>query len=169
MKIKSRLLANLGLAVILSVIFTSCFNVDDTEQSVADEMNKLNQYITGLESEGHDVDTTAMGVYYVTLEEGEGDYPAFGDTVEVSYTGYLIDGSLFDSSIRSETDTTFSFEVGNENYISGWNDGLKVIKKNGKVQLMIPSSLAYGESGYGSIPANNSLIFVVRMVDILKQ
>lgn len=160
---------NLGMGIVLSVLFTSCFEVDDNDQSYEEEMSKLNKYITGLEDDGYDVDTTDLGVYYITLEEGTGDYPEFGDSVSVSYYGYLIDGSLFDTSKRSETDTTWTFELGNENYISGWNDGLRVINKDAKVQLMIPSTLAYGPDGYNGIPPNNSLIFVIRMVDIIKE
>ena len=143
MKMKKRILKNLVISASLAIIFTSCFSdIDDSEQTYEQEMSKLNQYITGLESEGHDVDTTDLGVYYVTIEEGTGDYPVFGDTLTVSYTGYLIDGTLFDTSIQSETDTTWTFEVGNENFISGWNDGMRVINKDAKVQLMIPSTLA---------------------------
>ncbi|WP_158870305.1 FKBP-type peptidyl-prolyl cis-trans isomerase [Maribellus comscasis] len=167
MKIKK--LINVGIGVLLSVIYTSCIGVDENEQSYADEMSKLNQYITGLESEGYDVDTTALGVYYITLEEGDGEFPVFGDTLTVTYSGYLIDGTWFDTSEYSETDTTWTFELGDEGIISGWNDGMKVIDKGGKAQLMVPSNLAYGETGYSSIPPNNSLIFVVKMVDIKQQ
>ncbi len=166
---KSRILMNLGVVVILSVILTSCFDVDSDDQTYEEEIGRLNEYIAGLESEGNDVDTTALGVYYVTMEEGTGDYPVIGDSVTVSYSGFLMDGSLFDTSVRNATDTTWTFEVGEQTYISGWNDGLRVINKGAKVQLMIPSTLAYGENGYGNIPPNNSLIFVVRMVDIKKQ
>ncbi|MCG6190972.1 FKBP-type peptidyl-prolyl cis-trans isomerase [Maribellus maritimus] len=166
---KSKMLMSVWIGIVFSMFLSSCLDSEEPSQSLADEAAKLHQYITGLESEGHDVDTTALGVYYVTMEEGTGDYPEFGDTLTVTYSGYFINGNIFDTSKYSETDSTWTFELGDDRIISGWNDGMKVINKDAKVQLMIPSTLAYGEDGYGSVPPNNSLIFVVRMVDIKKQ
>ena len=105
-------------------------------------------------------------MYYIIIDEGAGDFPKAGDTLQVGYDGYFIDGFLFDSSENLQEDGTYEFELGNPPLIPGWEDGMKVINKEAKVQLIIPSNLAYGSSGSGVIPAFNTLIFVVKMIDI---
>jgi FKBP-type peptidyl-prolyl cis-trans isomerase len=73
---------------------------------------------------------------------------------------------LFDSSKLTQADSTWEFELGNPAMIPGWDDGMKVINKGAQVQLIIQSKLAYGIYGSGEIPPNNTLLFVVDMVNI---
>jgi FKBP-type peptidyl-prolyl cis-trans isomerase len=153
---------------ILIGLITSCLKIDDTKVPTwEEEQIQLKNYINKIISEGNDVDTTALGVYYVTLDEGTGDYPEDGDTLKVGYAGYLNNGVLFDTSVWNDSaDSTYTFVLGEQDMIKGWDDGMKVINKDARVQLIIPSDLAYGSTGRGSIPPYQTLIFVVIMKEI---
>ncbi|MBT3383939.1 MAG: hypothetical protein HN778_20955 [Prolixibacteraceae bacterium] len=166
MKFKSFL--NLVLGLLIAALISSCLPDNEVvdDPTAGEELILLNNYLNNLLSEGIDIDTTELGVYYIIIDEGAGDFPKAGDTLQVGYDGYFIDGFLFDSSENLQEDGTYEFELGNPPLIPGWEDGMKVINKEAKVQLIIPSNLAYGSSGSGVIPAFNTLIFVVKMIDI---
>lgn len=156
------------LGILLVVTGTSCLKINETaEPTREEELSSLNSYIENLISKGNDVDTTDMGVYYITIDEGTGEYPKTGDTLTVGYAAYFSDGYLFDSSIwHNTTDSTYTFVLGNPPMIQGWDDGMKVINKNAKVQLIVPSEFAYGSSGSGIVKPFQTLVFVVSMKDI---
>lgn len=153
---------------VISALVASCLKIDNTEVPTREEeLLNLDNYIKKLISEGNDVDTTEMGVYYVTFKEGIGNLAKTGDTLTVGYAGYFSDGYLFDTSVwHNSTDSTFTFVLGNPPMIKGWDDGMKVMKKNGKAQLIVPSDLAYGSAGAGIIPPYETLVFVIIMKDI---
>lgn len=98
------------------------------------------------------------------IKVGSGDEVKSGDTVEVNYLGTFLDGRKFDSSY--DRNQTFSFNVGAGEVIQGWDQGLLGMKVGGKRKLLIPSDLAYGERGAGSIPPNTPLAFEVELVKI---
>lgn len=98
------------------------------------------------------------------IKEGTGEAVKSGDTVEVNYLGTFLDGKKFDSSY--DRNQTFSFNVGAGEVIPGWDQGLVGMKVGGKRKLLIPSDLAYGPSGSGSIPPNTPLAFEVELVSI---
>lgn len=104
--------------------------------------------------------TTDSGLTVITIEEGAGASPAMGDTVVVNYTGWLEeDGSQFD------TGDGISFTVGG--VIEGWNEGLQLMREGGEARLIIPSELAYGESGAPPrIPPNSNLIFDIELIEV---
>ena len=156
------------IGTVLTVLFTSCLEGNDySEPTREEEQLTLNKYLNNIISNKHDVDTTALGVYYVTLKEGTGAFPKTGDTLTVGYAGYFSDGYLFDaSSWHNQKDSTFTFVLGNPPLIKGWDDGMKVINKNATVQLIVPSDLAYGSTGAGVIPPYKTLVFVVIMKSI---
>ena len=109
--------------------------------------------------------TTPSGLKYYDIKVGDGATPAAGQTVVVHYTGWLEDGTMFDSSVTRGQ--PFTFTLGTGGVIPGWEEGLATMQVGGKRQLVIPADLAYGESGSGSvIPPNATLIFDVELLDI---
>lgn len=110
-----------------------------------------------------DVRETASGLQYVVEKEGEGAQPTAEDEVTVHYTGRLLDGTVFDSSVNRGEPATFPLN----RVIPGWTEGLQLMKENGKAVFYIPSKLAYGEQGApGAIPPNADLIFTVELIKV---
>ena len=106
---------------------------------------------------------TKSGLGYKILEMGSGDHPKSKDVVEVHYTGTLMDGTVFDSSRERNKPVTFPLR----NVIKGWSEGITMIKKGGKIKLVIPSDLAYGDHGAPpKIPGGATLIFDVELLNI---
>jgi peptidylprolyl isomerase len=106
---------------------------------------------------------TDSGLKYYDFEEGSGPEIEMGSQVQVDYTGWLEDGSMFDSSIGKQP---FGLVVGTGSVIAGWDEGLQGMKLGGRRQLVVPAELGYGESGSGPIPPNSVLIFEVEIVDV---
>lgn len=111
------------------------------------------------------VTTTASGLQYEVIRKGVGDRPAASDRVEVHYTGKLIDGTVFDSSVERGVPATF----GVTQVIPGWVEALQLMREGDKWRLYIPSTLAYGENGAGGvIGPNMTLIFDVELLRVIK-
>ncbi len=108
--------------------------------------------------------TTASGLQYQIIKEGNGPKPKEKDSVSANYTGSLIDGTVFDSSDKQGR--PFSFTCGVHQVISGWDEALLLMPKGSKWKLFIPSELAYGEHGPPGIGANQVLIFDIELVAI---
>jgi peptidylprolyl isomerase len=109
--------------------------------------------------------TTDSGLQYTDLTEGNGTSPTTGQIVAIHYTGWLEDGTKFDSSL--DRGMPFVFPVGEDYIIPGLDEGLSSMKVGGKRQLIVPAELAYGEEGVGGvIPANTNLIFEVELLEI---
>lgn len=107
---------------------------------------------------------TATGVYYQVVQAGTGVKPKKGNKVIVHYTGHLLNGEIFDSSLdRGEP---FDFIIGQGRVIEGWDEGIPLMRKGEKGILYIPSYRGYGEQRAGSIPPNSTLIFEVELLDI---
>ncbi len=156
-----------------------------------DEMRKLaiengQELIT---SEGAEIDeylaannlkakTTASGIRYVITKPGTGDNPKPGDSVKVNYTGYLLNGKVFDSSKEDVAKehglynerrpyAPIEFQLGVGNVILGWDEGIGLLNKGAEGKIYIPSPLAYGARAKGDdIPANAILVFDIELVDI---
>lgn len=111
------------------------------------------------------VQTTESGLKYVVLEEGQGDKPKKGATITAEYTGWLTDGTKFDSS--KDHPGEFSFAVGTGQVIAGWDEALLDMKPGESRKLILPPNLGYGARGAGGvIPPNATLIFEVKLVNI---
>ncbi|MBD5254890.1 MAG: FKBP-type peptidyl-prolyl cis-trans isomerase [Barnesiella sp.] len=109
------------------------------------------------------VKTTASGLQYEVIEEGTGAMPKASDDVTVHYTGKLIDGTVFDSSVERGAPATF----GVTQVIPGWVEALQMMKEGAKWRLFIPSQLAYGPNGAGGvIGPNSTLIFDVELIKV---
>jgi peptidyl-prolyl cis-trans isomerase A (cyclophilin A) len=107
---------------------------------------------------------TETGLIYVISEQGEGKKAEAGNKVKVHYTGTLMDGTKFDSSV--DRGTPFEFPLGAGRVIKGWDEGIGMLNEGGKALLIIPSDLAYGERAMGKIAANSTLIFEVELIEV---
>ncbi len=109
------------------------------------------------------VKTTASGLQYIVLRPGNGRKPKAADTVVCHYEGQLIDGTLFDSSIKRGEPAAFALNQ----VISGWTEGLQLMEEGAKYRFFIPYHLGYGEQGAGAqIPPFSALIFDVELIEV---
>lgn len=142
--------------------------MEERQRAAAAEMGKVNAEAgnaflaeNGKRAEVH---TTPSGLQYEIEKEGDGPIPSAGDQVVVHYTGRLIDGTVFDSSVERGEPATF----GVTQVIPGWVEALQMIKAGSKWKLFIPSQLAYGPNGAGGvIGPNATLIFDVELIKVL--
>jgi peptidylprolyl isomerase len=117
------------------------------------------------ETKGKDTITTASGLRYIVVAQGNGAQAESGKMVKVHYTGFLMDGKIFDSSI--ERDQPIEFPLGRGAVIKGWDEGIALMKVGDKLRLIIPPSLGYGDMGSPPvIPAKATLIFDVELVEV---
>ena len=112
-----------------------------------------------------DVTTTASGLQYTDLAVGDGAAARAGATAVVHYTGWLVDGTKFDSSL--DRNRPFEFVIGAGMVIKGWDEGVATMQVGGKRKLTIPPDLAYGDRGAaGVIPPGATLVFEVELLDV---
>jgi peptidylprolyl isomerase len=109
--------------------------------------------------------TTSTGLQFRDLTVGTGTAAAVNKKLSVNYTGWLMNGTEFDSSRRPGR-TPFEFTLGKGEVIKGWDEGLATMKVGGRRQLIIPANLAYGSAGSGSIPPNSDLVFDVELLGV---
>lgn len=134
-------------------------------QSKAGEMNaKAGKEYLANNAKEEGVKVTESGLQYLVVKEGNGKKPGPNDVVTVHYTGRLIDGTVFDSSVERGEPATFA--VGQ--VIPGWVEGLQLMSEGSAYRLFIPSELAYGEHGTGPIQPNSTLIFDVQLLKVGK-
>ncbi len=140
------------IALILLPLFTMSTFAEDKGQEFLKENAK---------KEG--VKTTASGLQYKVVKEGDGKSPKATDTVKVHYRGTLIDGTEFDSSYKRNEPIEFPLN----GVIKGWTEGLQLMKEGSKYILYIPSNLGYGARGAGGvIPPDATLIFEVELLKV---
>lgn len=109
--------------------------------------------------------TTASGLQYEVLVEGDGPKPQAADKVRVNYKGLLLDGTEFDSSERAGGPVVFQVDQ----LIAGWTEALQLMRVGSRYKLFVPSDLAYGERGSGqTIGPNATLVFEIELVDIVQ-
>lgn len=106
---------------------------------------------------------TASGLIYIETKKGSGLHPAATDQVVVHYTGTLLDGTKFDSSLDRGEPATFPLNQ----VIPGWTEAIQLMAKGGKAKLIIPSSIGYGPQGNGPIAPYSSLVFEVELLDVI--
>lgn len=106
---------------------------------------------------------TDSGLKYDDTLVGEGDVAEAGQTVTVHYTGWLTDGTKFDSSV--DRNDPFRFPLGGRQVIAGWDEGVQGMRVGGKRKLTIPPQLGYGAAGAGGvIPPNATLVFEIELL-----
>lgn len=167
----------------IEAFFNQTMEVEDKKRAeravelVAAEGKTIEAYI---QEKGLTASKTESGLYYAIEQEGTGEATTPGTTMYVNYAGYLLDGTLFDTSMPEVAkannifDAERSYEalpvnVGMGQVIPGWDEGLMLLKKGSKGKFIIPSPLGYGENGAGAmIPPNSILVFDVEVTDIQK-
>lgn len=127
------------------------------------ELAAMEEAMEQIKGQWPDAITTKSGLKYVVKAEGAGDTPKAGDMVKVHYTGKLLNGTKFDSSV--DRGTPIDFPVGQGRVIKGWDEALLSMKKGEKRVLIIPANLGYGPSGRGPIPPNATMVFDVELID----
>ena len=133
----------------------------DYPEETVKAAQELQDYLT---AQGITAEPTASGLVYVMTQEGNGEKPADGQMVKVHYTGKLLDGTVFDSSVEREEPIQIPIGVGQ--VIPGWDEGIMLMSKGEKGVLYIPYYLAYGDRGAGAdIPAFANLMFEVELID----
>lgn len=119
------------------------------------------KYFTKLK-ENKAVVALPSGLHYEIVQAGTGPAPKPTETVRVHYTGTLLDGSVFDSSVQRGEPAEFPLDQ----VIAGWTEGIQKMNKGGKIKLYVPPQLAYGDDGRPGIPPGSTLIFEVELLDI---
>jgi FKBP-type peptidyl-prolyl cis-trans isomerase FkpA len=132
--------------------FSSCkksASFDPVKQAAADDA-AIKAYIA---SNGITAIEDPSGVYYQVITPGTGAYPKLTSLVTMNYTGKLLNGNVFDSNTINNSPLS--------SFIQGWQIGIPHINTGGRILLLIPSALGYGNAANGSIPANSVLVFTV--------
>ena len=106
---------------------------------------------------------TTSGIVYHELQHGTGAAPTPTSTVKVHYVGSLLDGTVFDSSIKRGQPA----ELALDSVIPGWSEGVQLMRVGGKAKLYVPSELGYGERGVGPIPPGAALVFELELIEIV--
>lgn len=155
LKIATIIVSIIIIAFILLNIFT-IIKGDITQKDSEEIKEKPEQEIIAIEAEEFKIET---------IEEGEGEESKDGDILVVHYTGRLLDGTVFDSSL--ERNEPFEFTLGEGMVIEGWEEGMKGMKEGEKRLITIPSSMGYGEFGSPpQIPGGAGLEFEVELLEI---
>ncbi len=161
-----------GLVLISTVIFGNgsqekalASNLTDATPATAQNTNLQQEITIAMDLDLSNAVTTASGLKYVVVKEGDGATPQKGNNVTVHYTGTLEDGTKFDSS--RDRNQPFSFKIGVGQVIKGWDEGVGSMKVGEQRILIIPPELGYGARGAGGvIPPNATLIFDVELLKI---
>ena len=139
--------------VFLAILGVACGSSSNSDSKTNSGVNMADEIIT-----------TGSGLQIKTILVGTGDKAELGKTAVVHYTGWLLDGTKFDSSV--DRGTPFEFPLGAGRVIKGWDEGVATLNIGGKVELTIPPDLGYGASGAGGvIPPNATLKFEVEFLD----
>lgn len=165
----------ISMVIVLAVFMASCIKNEDpyADYTPEREANLISDWKTAMITKGQDLDTTSTGIIYILdkTKTGSGqtvaEFAAEHETVNltVKYTGMFLDGQIFDSSsLRGDGTMVYKHKV--DRMITGWEEGIEVLKKGGSAAFLVPSSKAYGANGQGMIPPNTPLIFVIEVVDI---
>lgn len=133
------------------------------EERIKDVNKKAGEQYLAENAKRPEVRTTASGLQYEIIKEGEGASPKPNDSVTVHYTGALIDGRVFDSSVERGEPATF----GVAQVIPGWVEALQMMKPGAEWRIFVPSNLAYGPQGAGGIIGPNmTLIFDIKLIKV---
>ena len=138
---------------------------DFNESAIQREKEIKENNLKNLNNISKGFEVTTSGLRYKITDKGNGNSAVVGKNVKVHYKGQLIDGTVFDSSFKRNEPIEFTLGIGQ--VIKGWDEGLSLLSEGDKARFIIPSDLAYGETGAGGvIPPNANLIFDVELVSV---
>ena len=148
--------------LIFDVVMLDILSPEDANRSRVERAHQeFDKYLTDNKIKAKKLDS---GLVYVCNRKGSGECAAAGQTITVHYTGKLMDGRVFDSSV--ERGEPISFVLGNGSVIKGWEEGVALMKKGEKATLIIPFDMAYGNRQTGIIPPYSNLVFDIEIIDI---
>lgn len=154
----------LKITCLLSICFVFLVSTSCSFETAATHRNDANiEFLNYLSDNNIEETPTESGLVFINILEGSGDSPVAGSKVAVNYTGYLLDGQKFDSSF--DRNAPMVFTVGSGMVIKGLDEAVMLMKRGGKAKVVIPYYLAYGDSGYGTIPSYTNLVFYLELVD----
>ena len=154
----------LKITCLLSICFVFLVSTSCSFETAATHRNDANiEFLNYLSDNNIEETPTESGLVFINILEGSGDSPVAGSKVAVNYTGYLLDGQKFDSSF--DRNAPMVFTVGSGMVIKGLDEAVVLMKRGGKAKVVIPYYLAYGDSGYGTIPSYTNLVFYLELVD----
>jgi peptidyl-prolyl cis-trans isomerase A (cyclophilin A) len=133
---------------------------EEEKAALAKEFQEL--LLNRVDQHGNKLQTTESGLMYVVLEAGEGPSPKPSDVVVAHYTGWLLDGTKFDSSHDRDRPLTYRLD----RLIKGWIEGVGMMKVGGRRRLIIPPELGYGDRGSGRVPPKATLVFDMELLEI---
>ncbi len=136
----------------------------EMEKASATDNERLGREFLENNAKEEGVVVTKSGLQYLVVKQGQGPKPKANDVVTVHYTGKLIDGTVFDSSVERGEPATFALGQ----VIPGWTEALQLMPEGSAWRLFIPAKLAYGERGTGPIQPNSTLIFDVQLLKVGK-
>ncbi len=148
-----------SLLALVFIIFISC--ASDKKSEDIDYVAKNDQEITAYIAENNlEAQKSDSGLYYVINEEGTGAQPTATSNVTVAYTGYYLNGNVFDKSDAN------GISFGLQQVIKGWTEGIPYFKEGGNGILLVPAHLGYGNNNYSGIPGGSVLIFDVSLISV---
>ncbi len=159
------------IVLFFSVSLVSCLNSEveiDEPRTQADELSDIANFITTVTEQGYTVEETADGLYYIIHEEGEGEHPQAGDTLDILYQAFFFNGSILDASYYHYTDSIWTHIYKNQELpmIDGFDKSLALTRKGSLHDFILPSDLAYGPYGTDLVPPYTPLIFRIEMRNI---
>ena len=160
------------LPLILSFVLVlglNCVKGDTcSPKTVLSEAPQMQSFATayGINATAH-----SSGLYYEVIDPGSGATPSLSSKIAITYTGMLLNGTVFDERLTPNNSTDPQAAASDRPWslsdlIEGWRVGIPLIKEGGHIKLIIPSAMAYGCTGYGDIPANSILFFDITLVDV---
>lgn len=152
------------LLVAAAVLASACAEEGVDQSRLPAEHRVAESYAAALDVELADMERRATGLYVHDTVVGDGARADSGDVVTVHYTGWLPNGTEFDSS--RGRDRPFSVALGYGRVIDGWDQGIAGMRVGGQRRLVIPPALGYGARGQGPIPSNSTLVFDVELLDV---
>ena len=148
-----------SLMALAFTILISCES--DKKSEDIDYVAKNDQEITAYIAENNlEAQKSNSGLYYVINEEGTGAQPTATSNVTVAYTGYYLNGNVFDKSDAN------GISFGLDRVIKGWTEGIPYFKEGGNGILLVPAHLGYGNNNYSGIPGGSVLIFDVSLISV---